>query len=781
MISWRILLVRAFAIALFLFFIPFLLVGQTTELHLFVTGDQHGFLFSEASVQHGSTIALGQTLRDLTALLPDSSYLIFDTGDALAYHYLSKVDSGRTIYKAMQRFSFSAMVPGNLDFSYGRQHVQHLQQEFRNPMCLAANLVDSLNHPIFTPWQIFRRSSLRIAVVGLCDPDMRETVANGNLDGIYILDPSTAMSSLLQELNGRFDFLIVLSNLGSDRNARLAKSCPAIDLIVDHPQENVPIELTKIRFEEGQHAVSIVPAPANALSIGHIVLQISRNADGTLSGSLRVSREKIKREEKEELWKLEGQRLQREYDRQCMARYGRSADSPLTVCNGKGSADGFIKFTLYTLLKSTHSEIALLNKGYFRQLEGLSGPVTIRDIDRIEWSDDHVLIMRLRGKALKQLAGHSMRLPAQSNRRLYYMAIQNYDLSAPNSAIWNVHGKPLLDDEEYAVATSHFLGNGGDGYAEFSQKRYNKSRFTGYLRLLSDNRGKQVSINDLIIRSLCANPIANLAEWNDQLASDSFINQPLWQLYVAGIDLAMQSVKVSNTEDYAASSEARINRQAKQSRDYAMNLDTRLVRSSREFLWNTSLWLKYNSTTIWPGNSGRLTTKESNLELAQTLDMRRTSRVSPYMGLRFDSDMELLQRDLIPSLGVKWGRDLNMLRLAGIGKWDGRSYRKSGGLEMNGLYSVHPWTVQMDGKIRLRYLFGNSTATVLEERWSLEWRHGFKIPLSEHLALKPQFEWFLFKGRQLSSMARNWQVSFQLSYSRIWKFQYQKFYRREER
>jgi hypothetical protein len=361
------------------------------------------------------------------------------------------------------------------------------------------------------------------------------------------------------------------------------------------------------------------------------------------------------------------------------------------------------------------------------------------------------------------------------------MAIQNYDGATAHSSTWSVHGKPLQDDEEYAVVTSRFLGNGGDGYAEFSQKRYNKSRFLGYMRLLSDNQGRQVSINDLIIRYLCARPVTNLAEFKDQLVQDAFINQPLWQLHMAGIDFSLQSVKVSNTEEYTASSEARVNAHAKQSRDYAMNFDTRLIRSSREFLWNTSLWLKYNSTTIWPGHDGRLTTKESNLELAQTVDVRRTRMVSPYMGLRFDSDMELMQRDLIPSVGAKWGREGNVLRLAAIGKWDGRSHRKRGGVEVNGLYGVHPLTVQMDGKIRLRYLFGNGIGSVLEERWSLEWRHGFRIPLSEHLALKPQFEWFLFKGRQQSAIAGNWQVSFQLSYSRIWKFQYQKFYRREER
>lgn len=761
--------------------IPGLLSAQPSELHIFVTGDLHGFLLADSTVHHGGIVSLGRTLRETTRSLPDSSFLIFDTGDALAYHYLSKVDSGRSVFKAMHDFNFAALVPGNLDFSYGHQHLQNLANAVPSPVWLAANLVDSLKRPIFPPWHIFRRHTLRVAVIGICDPQMRETVADGHLDGLLLLEPSAVLPGLLQEVRGRCDVLVVLSNLGAERNIRLAKSFPDIDLVLDHPQDEVPMELTKVRFDQGHQAVSIVPAPANALSVNHIVMQISRNEDGSLNKLVRVANEKSNSGSSEDEWRLQEQRLQAAYERQCLARYGRSADAPLAVCDGHTSAEGFIQYTLYMLLKSTHSEIALLNKGYFRQLERLSGPLTIRDIDRIGWSDDHVRIMRLRGKALKGLAGRSQRLSENSKRRLYYMAIQNYDWSAQRQAPWNVHGKPLQDEEEYAVVTSHFLGNGGDGYAEFSQKRYSKSRFIGYLRLLSDNAGSQVPINDLIIRYLCAGQPGSLTEWNAGLKNDDYINRPLWQLYIAGIDLSLQSVKVSHTQNYTGATEVRINQQAKQSRDHAMNLDLRLLRSGRNLVYLSSLWLKYNSTTIWPDHGRRLNSKESNLELAQTIDMRKARRFSPYLGLRLDSDMELVQRDLVPSLGLKWGQEDNMIRLAGIGKWDGRTHRKSGGVEMNGLYHLGSSPVQMDGRIRMRYLFGNSTLALVEERWTVEWRHGFKIPLSEHLALKPQFEWFLFKGRRQPDIARNWQVAFQLSYSRIWKFQYQKFYRREER
>lgn len=84
------------------------------------------------------------------------------------------------------------------------------------------------------------------------------------------------------------------------------------------------------------------------------------------------------------------------------------------------------------------------------------------------------------------------------------------------------------------------------------------------------------------------------------------------------------------------------------------------------------------------------------------------------------------------------------------------------------------------GRLRMRFLSGKDDAIPEQERYSVEWRNSFKIPISENMSFIPQLELFYYKGQDVPDIARNVQISFSLSYSRIWKFQYQKFYRKED-
>ncbi len=68
-----------------------------------------------------------------------------------------------------------------------------------------------------------------------------------------------------------------------------------------------------------------------------------------------------------------------------------------------------------------------------------------------------------------------------------------------------------------------------------------------------------------------------------------------------------------------------------------------------------------------------------------------------------------------------------------------------------------------------------------DERYSLEWINGIDFPVTRNIRLRPQCDLFLFKGQGGRKIASNLLVSVNLSYARLWKFQYQKFFRAEEK
>ena len=748
------------------------------ELQIFFTSEILGYLREDSRSAHAGIGTISHTVKELTRPLSPDRYMIFDLGDALSYYYLSQVDSGRTVFAAMDQGGYDATVPGNFDFTYGWQNLRTLNASAPRLRILSANVCDSLQQPVLPPYQILDRQGVRIAVVGLSDPVMAETVAERNLQGTELVEPEQAMTTLETELQGRYDLLIVLTHLNFNQNLQLSRACKKIDLIIGRPDENAPREYARIGYGGQRKRTIIIQAPANAKAVGHLSF---RWHDGVMFDITMV-------EENLLAPTLAGpgisnmSELEKKYDILCQQRFGHGADEKVALVDSAAFEKEIVRQYLAAMLKSTHSEIALINRGYFRFYPLPDGKLTIRDVDRFGWSNDHLCIMRLRGSTLKSLQQKSEALPPDSKRRLYFMSVQNHTLD--DNASWTVHSKDLLDEEEYAVVTNQFLSTGADGYDEFRERRFIKSRFKGGLRIVSDRQGREILVNELFLKFLVADSTRDLRDTAARFARDRYLNKPLWRLVIQQIDLGMSNKRVQTSEAYQFSPESRINEQLSGSHTYNLQMNVGITRESRNIQWQNALWAVYSNTTVKPKDSEPLTAQESNLEWTQLADFANLTRprlLNPFASLRFDSDVDFNQRDLFTSLGMKVGTSGDAeLRIAAISKWNAITRSTSNGLEMNGAYNKELLGISNEGWLRMRFLSGKDDAMPEQERYSVEWRNSFKIPISENMSFIPQLELFYYKGQEVPDVARNVQISFSLSYSRIWKFQYQKFYRKED-
>jgi 2',3'-cyclic-nucleotide 2'-phosphodiesterase (5'-nucleotidase family) len=753
--------------------------GSDLEFHVLFTSEILGYLQQDQESGHVGVPTICHAVEKWSSSFPRDSYLIVDVGDALAYYYLSQVDSGRTIFSMLAGSGYVAMVPGNFDFSYGWQNLCALNESSDRFRMLSANVCDSLQKPVLPPYQIFERQGVRIAVIGFSDPAMVETVAEHNLQPISLLDPVDVISNLETELQGRYDLMIVLTHLGFEQNLRLSKAGHHIDLIIARPQDNAPREYSRVVYGQDGRSTIIVQATAGAAAIGHISFHLE---NGNMT-RLHLAEEPLDIISPTEQWQHKLADLQSRYDQQCVRRFGRRADDQVAVLDSADFQKEVIRQNLAVMLKSTHSEVALINQGYFRFYPLRDGHLTIRDVDRFGWSNDHICIMRLRGATLRALEEKSKALPEQSKRRLRFMSVQNCALA--ENEPWTVHGKSIQDDEEYAVVTNQFLSSGTDGYEELKEKRYFKNRFNGTLRITSDRQGREIPINELFIRHLVADSATNRQVTEAAIATDPYLNKPLWQLIIQQFEVGLSNIQVKTSESYENASESRISNQVKGSHNYNLQMNVGLTRESKRVQWQSALWAVYANTTVRPLGSEPLTSKESNLEwtqLADVVNRLQPRLLNPFASLRFDSDLDFLQRDLFTSLGIKVGTSSDAeLRLAVITKWNALTRSTSNGLEVNGGYDQCLLGIDNEGWLRLRFLAGKDDAMLEQEQYSMEWRNSFKIPLSENMSLVPTIELFYYKGQNIPSIARNVQLSFNLSYSRKWKFQYQKFFRKEDK
>lgn len=182
--------------------------------------------------------------KGIPPLVVDSGDLFFDPkGAADQQRALVKAE---ILAKAYQKMGVAAVNVGDLDLLLG---VEFLQEKAREGLPLiSANLAEaSTGKLFFSPNQIRQAGSFKIGFVGLTGPELGPQVKKAVGEKLLLLDPWEAARKQVQELGGKVDFVVILSDMGMARDQRLAREIPGIHLILgghdgrflsSPPQEN---------------------------------------------------------------------------------------------------------------------------------------------------------------------------------------------------------------------------------------------------------------------------------------------------------------------------------------------------------------------------------------------------------------------------------------------------------------------------------------------------------------------------------------------------------------
>lgn len=158
--------------------------------------------------------------------------LVLDSGNTLFGTDLSFKAKGEPIVEAMNAMGYDAMVVGAMDLSLGIETFQSRRVQAKFAI-VSANLLTADGKPFVDPYVVLERKGLRIGIIGITEPDVElqqiSTAIRGQLSS---QDPVEALKRYLPELRSKVDVVIVLSRLGLERDAVLAKAVPGIDIIV---------------------------------------------------------------------------------------------------------------------------------------------------------------------------------------------------------------------------------------------------------------------------------------------------------------------------------------------------------------------------------------------------------------------------------------------------------------------------------------------------------------------------------------------------------------------
>ncbi len=208
-----------------------------TILH---TNDSHG-AYIPRTIKSGDKIAylggyetLDYYLKQERKKAPRSIYL--DAGDQQTGSVFASMPYdgviGGAVIKAFNMLELEATVFGNHEFDYSYENTINLRELATYPF-ISTNLRSQYGTTIGLPYQIIKRDSLKIGIMGLTMTDLAERVKRENVKDIQIQPYKQAVDMYLDKLDAETDLIILLTHLGYEADSLLATTLDnRVDLII---------------------------------------------------------------------------------------------------------------------------------------------------------------------------------------------------------------------------------------------------------------------------------------------------------------------------------------------------------------------------------------------------------------------------------------------------------------------------------------------------------------------------------------------------------------------
>ena len=760
--------------------------AQTPELSILLT-DGFGGRFQSDGHYLGLD-AFEEAIRQQREDIGTDKIVTASLGNSVAPFYLSRMDNGQAMIKALSSIGYDAMVPGNYEFEYGTDFFTSTDTGQLSFVC--ANLLKPDGTPFLSPYRVVERNGLKVAIVGIMDTEMRKYILDENFaistGELKLVDPLAVLRNLIPRVREVADFVILISNFPFERNNWLMNRVSAINAVVSRQGEQVQtryVEVVKPRPTGGTFEQAYVLVPQHKYLVR---FDFTQNESGNFLVT-EFSRMPVKTpaEPSTTLAEIIGT-LEDRFASYCQARFRRKPDATLIKLSPETMPEDFARYVLYVMMARSRSELGLIHHRHFDfsywEAVKADGKLTIRECFLLMRENHGLQTLRLTGKILKQLASQNQAEKDAGNDYLHFLSVK------PEITLegvqWLVHGLPLRDAEIYASCATHVLTNGVTAFDAMTKGTHIKTKFkmTKYLRFIPDGETKVV--RDVVIDYLLEIPARRNLSIGEQLTAEPYLQRVMWRLGIEDSSVFFNVTRAQNTEIYPGVTIPKL--QKPEIINLRLDGQIRVTRETPSLLWENVF-----RTTLGAVKTGQDPFTEDKDDLR--FDTRfvfgvlNFAGLRPTVGLGFDTEYVtkediLRQLDFLINAGVSlpdvWRFSRSRLEYRRITDLNAGDTRRQG-LNALGLTTqlVVPmgrlrWTNTVQG---IYYLPDNSPNS--ERRQLLiDARSGLNILLIENLSFGPSFEALLFKGQGESTVAAEYLLSFRLSYFKDWKWQYLRYF-----
>ncbi len=194
--------------------------AETKTVTILTTSDIHGMVFPwdyprGIETNSGSLARISTVVRAQRKIAPN--LILIDTGDTLESNMAYVFNSApvHPIVTMMNDIGYDIWTLGNHEFNFGRDFINRNTAAFKATV-LAGNLITKDKKPLYNMYDIIERDGLRIAVVGLTQPNIK--LWNPGHGKEYAdfdcVAPIEVIDGILAQLEGKYDVLVGAFHLG---------------------------------------------------------------------------------------------------------------------------------------------------------------------------------------------------------------------------------------------------------------------------------------------------------------------------------------------------------------------------------------------------------------------------------------------------------------------------------------------------------------------------------------------------------------------------------------
>ncbi len=225
------------------------------SFYIFTTNDLHGRLFDSLYVSSEDITTYQYSLASVSGYINkmrdsvgENRVVLLDAGDNLQgdnsmfYYNFVDTSSVHLFSRAMNYLDYQAIVVGNHDIEAGPAVYNRVKEELNAPL-LAANAINlSLNEPYFDPYTIVKRDRIKIAIIGMTNPNIPNWLSPKLWEGIFFDEIVTSLNHWVEVVKKKENphFIIALLHAGLGREDEyniehpslfVAKNVDGIDVV----------------------------------------------------------------------------------------------------------------------------------------------------------------------------------------------------------------------------------------------------------------------------------------------------------------------------------------------------------------------------------------------------------------------------------------------------------------------------------------------------------------------------------------------------------------------